>query len=59
VTGWGRIGGNDEDNGREWIIRGRKSDWEGEQWTVAQEKEESKQGKNRDKKIVMVKLQRW
>jgi hypothetical protein len=25
--------------GREWMRRGRKSNWEGEQWTIAQEKE--------------------
>jgi hypothetical protein len=40
----------------EWMRRGRKSSWEGEQWIVAQKKGESKGGKNRDKKIVIVKL---
>jgi hypothetical protein len=28
-----------EGMGREWMRRGRKSSWEGEQWIVAQEKE--------------------
>jgi hypothetical protein len=35
---------------------GRKISWEGDQWIVAQERGESEEGKNRDKKIVMVKL---
>jgi hypothetical protein len=39
VTGWGRIGEGDEDTGREWMRRGRKSSLEGQQWIVAQEKE--------------------
>jgi hypothetical protein len=38
VTVWGRIGRGDED-GKEWMRRGRKSNWEEEQWIVAQEKE--------------------
>jgi hypothetical protein len=28
-----------KDKGREWMRRGRKRSWEGEQWIVAQEKE--------------------
>jgi hypothetical protein len=36
--GEGRRGG--EDGWKEWIRRDRKSSWEGEQWIVAQEKEE-------------------
>jgi hypothetical protein len=32
--------GGDEGKGREWVRRGRKSSWEGQQWIVAQEKEE-------------------
>jgi hypothetical protein len=39
VTGLGRIGGEGEGRGREWIRRGRISCWEGEQWILAQEKE--------------------
>jgi hypothetical protein len=39
VTDWGRIGGGGEYRGREWMGRGRKSCWEGEQWIIAQEKE--------------------
>jgi hypothetical protein len=39
VTGWGRIGGGGEDRRKEWMRKGRKSSWEGEQWIVAQEKE--------------------
>jgi hypothetical protein len=39
VTGWGRTGGGGEGRGREWMRRGRKSSWEGEQWIIAQEKE--------------------
>jgi hypothetical protein len=39
VTGWGRLGGEGEGMGREWMRRGRKSNWEGEQWIVVQEKE--------------------
>jgi hypothetical protein len=35
---------------------GRKSSWEGGKWSVAQEKEGKSAGKNRDKKLVMVKL---
>jgi hypothetical protein len=27
------------EDGKEWIRRGRKSSWEGEQWIVVQEKE--------------------
>jgi hypothetical protein len=38
------------------MSRGRESSWEGEQWFIAQEKEESEGGKIRDKKIMMVKL---
>jgi hypothetical protein len=33
VTGWGRIGRKGE-NGKEWMKRGRKSIWDGEQWIV-------------------------
>jgi hypothetical protein len=33
------LGGEGEEKGREWMRRGRKSIWEGEQWIVAQEKE--------------------
>jgi hypothetical protein len=54
VIGWGRIGGKQRQ--KEWIIMGRKISWEGDQWIVAQERGESEEGKNRDKKIVMVKL---
>jgi hypothetical protein len=50
----GRIGGVVK-TGREWISMGRRSSWEGEQWIVAQEKE-SEVDKNRDEKIVIVKL---
>jgi hypothetical protein len=39
VTGWGKIGGGGKERGTEWMRRGRKSSWEGEQWIVAQEKE--------------------
>jgi hypothetical protein len=56
VTGWWRIGGGGEYRGREWMRKGRKSSWGGEQWNVIQEREESDGGKNRDKEIVMVKL---
>jgi hypothetical protein len=42
--------------GREWMRRGRKSSWEGEQWIVLQERGRNEGGKNRDKKIVMIKL---
>jgi hypothetical protein len=57
VTGCGRIGEGGEDGIKEWMKRGRKSSWEGEQWNVAQEKKgESEEGKDRDKRIVMVKL---
>jgi hypothetical protein len=38
LTCWGRVRGGVEDSGREWIRKGRKSSWEGEQWIVAQEK---------------------
>jgi hypothetical protein len=41
VTGWGGIRGGGEDRGRGWMRRGRKSNWEREQWIVAQEKEET------------------
>jgi hypothetical protein len=34
------MGGEVVGRGREWIGRGRKSSWEGEQWILAQEKEE-------------------
>jgi hypothetical protein len=30
-TGWGRMGGEGVGRGREWMRRGRKSSWEGEQ----------------------------
>jgi hypothetical protein len=33
------MGGRGEGKGREWMRRGRKSTWEGEQWIIAQEKE--------------------
>jgi hypothetical protein len=33
------IEGGGEDIGREWMRRGKKSSWEGEQWIVVQEKE--------------------
>jgi hypothetical protein len=39
VTGWGRMGGEGEGRGREWVRRGRTSCWGGEQWILAQEKE--------------------
>jgi hypothetical protein len=39
VTSWGRIRGRGEGRGREWMRRGRKNSWEGEQWIVAKEKE--------------------
>jgi hypothetical protein len=39
MTGLG-IGEGGEDGGREWMRRSRKSNWEVEQWIVAQEKEE-------------------
>jgi hypothetical protein len=32
-------GGVGEDRGSEWIRRGIKSSWEGEQWIIAQENE--------------------
>jgi hypothetical protein len=38
VTGQGRIGGEGMGRGREWVRRDRKSSWEGEHWTLAQEK---------------------
>jgi hypothetical protein len=31
VTGWGKIEGRGEDRRREWMRRGRKSSWGGEQ----------------------------
>jgi hypothetical protein len=39
VTGWGKIGGErgGEDRRREWMRRGRKSSWEGEQEILVQE----------------------
>jgi hypothetical protein len=37
IRGWGRIGGEVK-LGKEWMRRGRKSSWEGEQWIIAQEK---------------------
>jgi hypothetical protein len=33
------MGREDEGRSREWMRRGRKNNWEGEQWIVAQEKE--------------------
>jgi hypothetical protein len=51
VTGLGRIGGGGECRGK-WMRRGRKNRWEGEQWR----RRESEEGKNRGKRIVMVKL---
>jgi hypothetical protein len=36
--------------------KGRKSSWEGKQLTVLQEKWESEGGRNRNNKLVMVKL---
>jgi hypothetical protein len=39
VKGWGRIGGEGEGRGIEWVRKGRMSCWEGEQWILAQEKE--------------------
>jgi hypothetical protein len=44
VTIWGRIGGRGEGRGRDWMRRGRKSSWEGERWTVTQEKEGKRKG---------------
>jgi hypothetical protein len=38
-TGGGRMGGRGKGRGREWMRRGRKSSWAGEQWMLAQEKE--------------------
>jgi hypothetical protein len=38
VAGWGRIAGEDEAWGREWVRRGRTSCWEGEKWILAQVK---------------------
>jgi hypothetical protein len=38
VTGWGEWERKVR-AGREWMRRGRKSSWEGEQWILAQEKE--------------------
>jgi hypothetical protein len=46
------MGGRGEDRGRKWMRWSRKNSWEGEHWFVPQEKE----GKNRDEKIVMIKL---
>jgi hypothetical protein len=34
VTGWGRTEQGDEDRVREWMSRGRKDSWEGEQCIV-------------------------
>jgi hypothetical protein len=34
------MGGEGVGREREWMRRGRKSSWEGEQWILAQEKEE-------------------
>jgi hypothetical protein len=39
VIGLGRMGREGEGRGRQWVRRGRKSCWEGEQWILAQEKE--------------------
>jgi hypothetical protein len=39
VTSWGRIRWGGED-GKEWMRRGRKSSWGGEQWIVVQEEGE-------------------
>jgi hypothetical protein len=33
------MGGEGEDKEKEWMRRGRKSSWKGEQWIVVQEKE--------------------
>jgi hypothetical protein len=56
VTCWEKIRGGSEDREREWMRKGRKSNWEKEQWIIVQEKRKSEEGKNRDKKIMMVKL---
>jgi hypothetical protein len=59
VTGYGRISKGCEDRENEWMRRGRKNSWEGELdsgFYLVQGMEESERGKNRDKKIVMVKL---
>jgi hypothetical protein len=55
VSGWGRKG-EGKDRGIEWVRRGRIGCWEGEQWIIAQEKEGSERGENRDEKMMMVKL---
>jgi hypothetical protein len=35
---------------------GRRSCWRGEQWVLAQEKNESEVGESRDERMMMVKL---
>jgi hypothetical protein len=35
VTSWGRKEEGGEDRRREWMRRGRKSSWEGEQWLAS------------------------
>jgi hypothetical protein len=39
VTGWGRMEGECEGRGREWMRSSRMSSWEGQQWILVQEKE--------------------
>jgi hypothetical protein len=36
MEGWGKMGGRGEGRGTEWMRRGRKSSWEGEQWIISQ-----------------------
>jgi hypothetical protein len=43
-----RIGGRGEYRAIEWIRRGRKSSWEGEQWIIEQDKRESEGAKKRE-----------
>jgi hypothetical protein len=46
--------------GNEWMRRGRKKSWEGEQWIVLhRRRHESEEAKNRDKRIVVLKLIIW
>jgi hypothetical protein len=56
VTGWGELIVGGEERERKWIRRGRKSIWEGRTMDCSTGKGGKVRGKNRDKKIVMVKL---
>jgi hypothetical protein len=39
VTCWDRMEGEGVGRGKEWMTRGRKISWTGEQWILAQEEE--------------------